>query len=134
MANGFYIRKSWDMAAPEYEKYLEQYLNAPGRQTALFRLGECYRTMATSTEPRTATRRLSPVLRPASYWPGWHSPGRSSLQDGDFSGALPLYRKATIRMKQPAVINAAKYYTARCLEIWRTTTMHALPMRSGRLQ
>jgi len=55
-----------DMAAPEYEKYLEQYLNAPGRQTALFRLGECYRTMGNINGARTATRRLSPVLRPAS--------------------------------------------------------------------
>src|SRR5688572_23139367 len=43
IADGFYAKKMYDAAAPEYEKYLGLYPTAPDRPAALFRLGESYR-------------------------------------------------------------------------------------------
>src|ERR1700720_3346169 len=42
-ANALFGRKLYDLAVPEFEKYLDQYPNAPGRAQAYFFLGESYR-------------------------------------------------------------------------------------------
>lgn len=44
-ADGFYARKMWRDAAPEYERYLQAYARAASadRQAAYYRLAECYR-------------------------------------------------------------------------------------------
>src|SRR3984893_13260101 len=42
IADGLYIRKLYDLAVPEYEKYLSQFLSDPGRPSAMYRLGDCY--------------------------------------------------------------------------------------------
>jgi TolA-binding protein len=44
-ANGLFSRKLYDLAAPEYEKFLGQYPGAPGRSSAYFYLAECYRAL-----------------------------------------------------------------------------------------
>ena len=44
-ANGLFSRKMYDLAVPEYEKYLGQYPGVPGRASAYFYLAECYRAL-----------------------------------------------------------------------------------------
>src|ERR1700736_5441923 len=44
-ADALFGRKLYDLAVPEFEKYLEEYPNAPGRANAFFFLGECYRAL-----------------------------------------------------------------------------------------
>jgi len=44
-ANGLFSRKLFDLAAPEYEKFLGQYPGAAGRASAYFYLAECYRSL-----------------------------------------------------------------------------------------
>src|ERR1043166_3698386 len=44
-ATGLFGRKLYDLAAPEFEKYLDQYPDAPGRAQAQFFLGESYRAL-----------------------------------------------------------------------------------------
>ena len=116
-ANGFYSRGLVDMAAPEYEKYLSLYPNAPGREAALFRLGECYRKIGNINAAKNAYQTvllnysIGQFIGPAAY----------RLADmcyaaKDYDGALNYYRKASIRLTDPAVALAAKFYSARCLE------------------
>src|ERR1700747_3299955 len=42
-ANALFTRKMYDLAIPEYQKYLDDYPGASGRPTAHFSVGACYR-------------------------------------------------------------------------------------------
>src|ERR1700726_2224878 len=42
IADGLYIRKLYDLAVPEYEKYLSQFESDSGRPSAMYRLADCY--------------------------------------------------------------------------------------------
>ena len=44
-ANGLFVRKLYDLAIPEYEKFLGLYPDSPDRATALFYMGESYRAL-----------------------------------------------------------------------------------------
>src|SRR5438067_1286172 len=44
-ANGLFARKLYDLAIPEYQKYLNDYPGRAGRANAYFSLGECYRNL-----------------------------------------------------------------------------------------
>jgi tetratricopeptide (TPR) repeat protein len=118
-ANGFYSRGMIDSAAPEYEKYLSLYPNAPllDRESALFRLGECYRRLENKNAARNAYQSLlmnyaiGQFIGPAAY-----RLGDMAYAEKDWEGALDYYRKASVRLTDPAVVTAAKFYSARCLE------------------
>ena len=62
-ANGLFGRKLYDLAVPEYEKFLGLYPNSPDRVTALFYMGQSYRALNRSNAARssfqTVTARLS---------------------------------------------------------------------------
>jgi tetratricopeptide (TPR) repeat protein len=118
-ANGFYSRGLVDSAAPEYEKYLNLYPNAPAldRESALFRLGECYRKIGNVNAAKNAYQTLllnyaiGQFIGPAAY----------RLADmcyaaKDYEGALDYYRKASVRLTDVMVALAARFYSARCLE------------------
>ena len=118
-ANGFYSRGIIESAAPEYEKYLSLYPNAPllDRQSALFRLGECYRRLGNVNAARNCYQTLlmdfaiGQFIGPAAY-----RLGDMSYAQKDYEGALDYYRKASVRVTDPVVAMAAKFYSARCLE------------------
>ena len=124
-ANGFYSRGLVDNAAPEYEKYLSLYPNGPvlDRESAMFRLGECYRRIGNVNAAKNAYQTLlvdfaiGQFIGPAAY----------RLADmcyaaKDYDGALNYYRKASVRLTDPAVALAAKFYSARCLEALQLPT------------
>src|SRR5260370_21446603 len=52
-ANALFTRKLYDLAIPEYQKYLDDYPGASGRPNAYFSLGECYRNLNKSSTART---------------------------------------------------------------------------------
>ena len=118
-ANGFYARGMVDMAAPEYEKYLSLYPNSPllDRESALFRLGECYRKIGNVNAARNAYETLllnfaiGQFVGPAAY-----RLADMCYAEKDYEGALNYYRKASVRLADPTVALAAKFYSARCLE------------------
>ncbi len=117
IADGYYAKKSYDMAAPEYERYLGLYANGADRVTALFRLGECYRIRGTVNAAKNAYETLlknfvnGDFIGPAAY-----RLAELYYQEKQYRDALTLYRKASVRLKEPAVANAAKFFTGRCLE------------------
>jgi TolA-binding protein len=117
IADSYYGKKMYESAAPEYERYLGLYPTAPDRATAYFRLGECYRIRGTNNAAKNAYETLlsqfgtGDFIGPASY-----RLADLYYQEKQFRDALTLYRKASVRLKEPAVANAAKFFSGRCLE------------------
>jgi len=51
-ADALFGRKLYDLAIPEFQKYLDDYPNASGRANAYFFLGECYRALNKNSAAR----------------------------------------------------------------------------------
>jgi tetratricopeptide (TPR) repeat protein len=52
-ANALFTHKLYDLAAPEYQKYLDDYRDIRAGRDAYFSLGECYRNLNRSSNART---------------------------------------------------------------------------------
>lgn len=119
-ANGLYTRKMYDIAAPEFDKYLRLYPTGTERQPALFRLAECYRILGNTNAAKATYDALvsnystGEFLGPAAYRLADYL-----FDEKKYAEALPLYRKASVRVKDPNVSNSAKFNMARCLEAMR---------------
>jgi len=116
-ANALFARKLYDLAAPEYEKYLEDYPGAPGRASAYFFLGESYRALNRAGAARKNFRTIidnygeSEFAGPAAY-----VLAETSFTEKNYADALPLFHRAAAKSKEPAVALSARYFEARCLE------------------
>jgi TolA-binding protein len=116
-ANALFSRKLYDLAVPEYEKFLSQYPGAPGRASAYFYLGECYRALNRSGAARTNFQGVldnygeSEFAGPAAY-----GVAEILFTQKDYAGALPLFHRAAAKSKEPALALSARYFEARCLE------------------
>jgi TolA-binding protein len=118
IADGLYIRKLYDLAVPEYEKYLNQFDTDSSRPTALYRLADCYANLG-QEQPALNTYRMlidevgtgefvgSAAFRLASR----------EFDKKNFRDAAPLYEKAYLNAKSPEIKLTARYYQAKCLEL-----------------
>jgi TolA-binding protein len=116
-ANGLFARKLYDLAAPEYQKYLDDYPGRAGRANAYFSLGECYRNLNRASSARTNFQKVlndygdSEFAGPAAY-----ALAEMAFTDKDYATALPLFHRSAAKSKEPAVALSARYFEARCLE------------------
>src|SRR5437867_11877598 len=116
-ANALFTRKLYDLAVPEYQKYLEDYPGRPGRANAYFSLGECYRNLNRVSSARTNFQKVlndygdSEFAGPAAY-----ALAEMAFTDKDYATALPLFHRSAAKSKEPAVALSARYFEARCLE------------------
>jgi TolA-binding protein len=116
-ANALFSRKLYDLAVPEYEKFLSQYPGAPGRAGAYFYLGECYRALNRTSAARTSFQGVldnygdSEFAGPASY-----GVAEILFTQKDYNGALTLFHRAAAKSKESALALSARYFEARCLE------------------
>src|SRR5437867_8735676 len=116
-ANALFTRKLYDLAIPEYQKYLDDYPGRPGRANAYFSLGECYRNLNRVSSARTNLQKVlndygdSEFAAPAAY-----ALAEIAFADKDYATALPLFHRSAGRSKEPAVALSARYFEARCLE------------------
>jgi TolA-binding protein len=116
-ADSYYARKMYDMAATEYQRYTEQYPSAPDMQAALFRLGECYRKTGSTNAAKGAYDSLLARSQTGEFvGPAAFRLADIYYQEKNYTFALPFFRKAALRLKEPAVAMAAKFYIARSLE------------------
>ena len=116
-ANGLFSRKLFDLAAPEYEKFLGQYPGAAGRASAYFYLAECYRALNKTNAAKTSFQSVLDNY-PESEFGGPAAYGIAEIlfTQKDYGGALPLFHKAAAKSKEPALALSARYFEARCLE------------------
>jgi len=116
-ANALFSRKLYDLAVPEYEKYLSQYPGVPGRASAYFYLAQCCRALNRSAAARTNFQGVldnygeSDFAGPASY-----GVAEILFTQKDYAGALTLFHRAAAKSKEPALALSARYFEARCLE------------------
>ena len=116
-ADGLFGRKLYDLAIPEFEKYLEQYPNAASRANALFFLGESYRALNRAAAARKSFQAVlenhgeSEFAGPAAY-----VLGETEFTQKNYGAALPLFHRAAAKSKESGVALSARYFEARCLE------------------
>src|SRR5216117_1175705 len=116
-ANALFTRKLYDLAIPEYQKYLDDYPGASGRPNAYFSLGECFRNLNKSSSARTNFQKVlndygeSEFAGPAAY-----ALAEMAFTQKDYATALPLFHRSAGKSKEPAVALSAHYFEARCLE------------------
>src|SRR5438093_471756 len=116
-ANGLFTRKLYDLAIPEYQKYLEDYPGRPGRANAYFSLGECYRNLNRISSARTNLQKVlndygdSELAGAAAY-----ALAEIAFAEKDYAAALPLFHRSAAKSKEPGVALSARYFEARCLE------------------
>lgn len=116
-ANGLFSRKLYDLAIPEYEKFLGQFPGVPGRASAYFYLAECYRALNRSPAARTAFQSVldehgeSEFAGPAAY-----GVAEILFNQKDYAGASTLFHRSAAKSKEAALALSARYFEARCLE------------------
>ena len=116
-ANALFTRKLYDLAVPEYQKYLEDYPGAPGRANAYFSLGECYRNLGKAGTARTNFQKVlddygeSDFAGSAAY-----ALAEMAFTNKNYAAALPLFHRSAAKSKESAVALSARYFEARCLE------------------
>lgn len=116
-ANGLFAQKQYDLAVPEYEKYLGQFPDSSGRAAASFYLGEAYRSLGKSGAARTAFQNVldhhgdSEFAGPAAY-----AIAEILFTQKNYAGALPLFHRSAEKSKEPALALSARYFEARCFE------------------
>src|SRR5438132_8937292 len=116
-ANALFTRKLYDLAIPEYQKYLDDYPGASGRPNAYFSLGECFRNLNKSSSARTNFQRvLSDYAESDFAGPAAYALAEMAVTQKDYAAALPLFHRSATKSKDAAVALSARYFEARCLE------------------
>src|SRR5437667_1662234 len=116
-ANGLFARKLYDLAIPEYQKYLDNYPGRAGRANAYFSLGECYRDLHRDSNARTNLQKVLNDYGDGEFaGPAAFALAEMAFTDKDYATALPLFHRSASRSKEPAVALSARYFEARCLE------------------
>ena len=116
-ANALFTRKMYDLAIPEYQKYLDDNPGASGRANAYFSLGECYRNLNKLGTARTNFQRVlndygeSDFAGPAAY-----ALAEMAFTQKNYADALPLFHRSASKSKEATVALSAHYFEARCLE------------------
>ncbi len=117
IADGYYSRKMYDMAAPEYQRFVDQYPASPLMEAAMFRLAQSYRQNGANNAAKNTYEALLDRFQEGEFiGPAAYFVAQLFYEEKNYSAALPRYRKASVRLKEPAVVNAAKFFTARCEE------------------
>ena len=116
-ANGLFGRKLYDLAVPEYEKFLGLYPDSPDRAPAYFYMGEAYRALGRTAAARTSFQSLLNNF-PESEFAGPAAYGIAEIffTAKDYDSARPLFHQAAAKTKTPALALSARYFEARCLE------------------
>jgi TolA-binding protein len=116
-ANALFARKMYDLAIPEYEKYLSDYGSGSGRANAYFGLGESYRLLGKNGSARTNFQKLLDEFGDSEFaGPAAYALAVLAFSQKDFTAAQPLFHKAAANSKDASVALSAKYFEARCLE------------------
>ena len=116
-ADALFGRKLYDLAIPEFQKYLDDYPNASGRANAYFFLGECYRALNKNSAARKYFQAVLDDYRESEFaGPAAYILAETAFTEKNYGAALPLFHRAAAKSKEAAVVLSARYFEARCLE------------------
>lgn len=116
-ANGLFARKLYDLAVPEYEKFLGQFQGAPGRASAYFYLGQCYRALNRVPAAKTAFQGVLDEAPDSDFaGPAAYGVGEILFNQKDYGSAVGLFHRSAVKTKDSGLALSARYFEARCLE------------------
>jgi TolA-binding protein len=118
IADGLYVRKLYDLAAPEYEKYLGQFPGDGSRPSAMYRLADCYSKLGQDV-PAIGTYRMliSEVGTGEFVGSAAFRLASRAFDQKEFQTAASFYAKAYENAKSPEIKITARYYQGKCLEL-----------------
>src|SRR6059058_881074 len=117
-ANALFTRKLYDLALPEYQKYLDDYSGRSGRANAYFSIGECCRNLNRPSSARTNFQKVLSDYNDSEFaGPAAYALAEMAFTQKDYAAALPLFHRSAAKSKESAVALSARYFEARCLEI-----------------
>jgi TolA-binding protein len=118
IADGLYVRKLYDLAAPEYEKFLGRYQEDSGRAAAMYRLADCYSKMGQESPALTTYRMLLSEVQSGEFvGSAAFRLASRAFDQKDYGSAANLYEKAVDNSKSSEVRITALYYQAKSLEL-----------------
>jgi TolA-binding protein len=118
IADGLYLRKMYDLAIPEYEKYLGQFEGDADRASAMYRLAECYAKLGQEVPALNTYRLLIDEVGQGEFvGSAAFRLATRAFDRRDYQEAAPLFAKAYDNAKLPEVKITARYYQAKCLEL-----------------
>ena len=116
-ANALFGRKLYDLAAPEYEKFLGQSPGAVGRASAYFYLGQCYRSLNRTPAARSSFQSVLDEYGESEFaGPAAYGVGEILFNQREYAGAVTLFHKSAAKTKEAGLALSARYFEARCLE------------------
>lgn len=121
IANSFYSRKMYDLAVPEYERFLiSSPAGSEGRDAAMFRLAECHRILGNLTAARAGYERLVMEFRKGEFaGSGAYRLGEYLFGEKIFEAAHTQFQTAAREAKDAEVRLTALYFSARSLDYLR---------------
>lgn len=121
-ANALFARKMYDLAIPEYDKYLSDYPAGGGRANAYFGLGESYRSLGKTVSARSNLQKVLADFADSEFaGPSAYALGVLAFSQKDYVGGQSLFHRAAAKSKDGSVALSAKYFEARCLESIKRT-------------
>jgi len=118
IADGLYVRKLYDLAAPEYEKYLGRYQEDSGRASAMYRLADCYSKTGQESPAVNTYRMLINEIQTGEFvGSAAFRLATRAFDQRDYNSAASFYEKAYNNSKSPEVKITALYYEAKSLEL-----------------
>src|SRR5205814_8525782 len=98
----------YDLAIPEYEKYLSAYGVASGRSYGYFGLGESYRLLGKNGSARTNFQKVLDDFEDSEFaGPAAYALAVLAFSQKDYSAAQPLFHKAAAKQKAASVALSA---------------------------
>lgn len=123
-ANQFYSRKDYDLAIPEYERFLISDSSAPGRDGALFRLAECHRMAGNPPAARAGYQKLVMEFKSGEFAAaGAFRLGEILLEEKQFEPASIQFDMASREAKEAEIRLSAAYFAARSLDAMKKDDM-----------
>jgi TolA-binding protein len=118
IADGLYVRKLYDLAAPEYEKFLGRYQEDSGRAAAMYRLADCYSKTGQESPAINTYRMLLTEIQTGEFvGSAAFRLASRAFDQRDYGSAASLYEKAYNNSKSSEVRITALYYQAKSLEL-----------------
>jgi TolA-binding protein len=118
IADGLYVRKLYDLAAPEYEKFLGRYQEDSGRAAAMYRLADCYSKTGQESPAINTYRMLLTEIQTGEFvGSAAFRLASRAFDQKDYGSAASLYEKAYNNSKSSEVKITALYYQAKSLEL-----------------
>lgn len=103
-ANALFSRKMYDLAVPEYEKYLSDFPEGAGRANAYFGLGEGNRSLGKTGSARINFQKVLDEDGDGEFaGPAAYALAVMAFSQKDYSVAQPLFHKAAAKSKDAPV-------------------------------